>query len=130
MILVDTHIVVWLAFEPHRISKKGLAAITNARKTGSGVGIVDVTLLELAMLATRERIELIGSLESFLQKVESTFIVFPVTGKIAQTSMQFSDRYPKDPIDRMIGAMALLEGIPLVTRDEKIRNSKEVPCIW
>jgi PIN domain nuclease of toxin-antitoxin system len=129
MIVLDTHVVVWLAQEPDRLSSKAVRAIAAARKTG-GVGISDVTLWELAMLVTRERIELATSLESFLRAVESTFVVFPLTAMIAQRSVQFTDRYPADPMDRIIGATALIEGVPLVTRDEKIRRSKEVPSIW
>jgi PIN domain nuclease of toxin-antitoxin system len=82
------------------------------------------------MLATRERIQLTTSLESFLREVEARFIVLPLTGMIAKRSVQFTERYPQDPMDRIIGATALIEGIPLVTKDEKIRHSKEVPSIW
>jgi PIN domain nuclease of toxin-antitoxin system len=129
VILVDTHIVVWLALEPRLLSRKAVAAITEARNS-RGVAIADVTLWELAMLATRERIQLTTSLESFLREVEARFIVLPLTGMIAKRSVQFTERYPQDPMDRIIGATALIEGIPLVTKDEKIRHSKEVPSIW
>ena len=36
----------------------------------------------------------------------------------------------KDPSDRLIGSTAIVEGMPLVTADEKIRNSRIVECIW
>ena len=42
----------------------------------------------------------------------------------------FSARYPDDPADRVIGATALVEGIPLVTADDAVLRSKEVPTIW
>ena len=129
MILVDTHVVAWLALEPRLLSRKAIAAITEARNS-SGVAIADITLWELAMLATRERIQLTTSLESFLREVEARFIVLPLTGMIARRSVQFTERYPNDPADRIIGATALIEGIPLITKDEKIRHSKEVPSIW
>jgi PIN domain nuclease of toxin-antitoxin system len=51
MILVDTHVVVWLAFDPDQLSRKARAAINNTRKNGSGLAISDITLLELATLA-------------------------------------------------------------------------------
>ena len=129
MTLVDTHVVAWLALEPRLLSRKAVAAITKARNS-SGVAIADITLWELAMLATRERIQLTTSLESFLREVEARFIVLPLTGMIARRSVQFTERYPNDPADRIIGATALIEGIPLITKDEKIRHSKEVPSIW
>ncbi len=48
MILVDTHVVVWLAFDQDRLSKKARAAIDDARQNGDGLAICDITLLELA----------------------------------------------------------------------------------
>ena len=48
MILVDTHVVVWLAFDQAQLSKKARVTINDARLTGEGLAISDVTLLELA----------------------------------------------------------------------------------
>jgi len=38
--------------------------------------------------------------------------------------------YPNDPVDRSIGATALVEEIPLLTADAQIRKSRAVPTIW
>ena len=73
VILVDTHVVVWLAFDPHEISRKAKQAIEGARENGDGLAISDITLLELATLVSQGRIRLDISIESFLQEVESRF---------------------------------------------------------
>lgn len=129
MILVDTHVVIWLALAPVQLSAKANAAIKTARKAG-GLAISNVTLWELAMLDSRKRIELLTSLEGFLHEVESSFVVLSITAAIAVKSLHFGERYPKDPMDRIIGATAVMNGMSLITRDEKIRDSKEVSCIW
>jgi PIN domain nuclease of toxin-antitoxin system len=46
VILLDTHVVVWLAFDPSRLSRKATAAIDNSRKSGDGLAICDITLLD------------------------------------------------------------------------------------
>jgi len=74
VILVDTQVVVWLAFDRARLSKNARAAINDARQNGEGLAISDITLLELATLATKGRIRLDISLESFLSEVEARFI--------------------------------------------------------
>ena len=130
LILVDTHVVVWLAFDQSQISSKARAAIDEARALGDGLAISDFTLLELATLASRGRIHLGISLESFLQEVETRFVVFPITGRACARAMGFSAMYPKDPADRIIGATALVEGLSLITADREIRRSKLVPTIW
>jgi PIN domain nuclease of toxin-antitoxin system len=130
LILVDTHVVVWLAFEQYRISSKAKAAIDEARDLRGGLAISDMTLLEIGTLASRGRVHLGISLESFLQEVETRFVVLPITGRACARAMSFPTTYPKDPADRIIGATALVEGLSLVTSDREIRRSKLVPTIW
>ena len=130
MILVDTHVVVWLAFDQDQISKKARAAIDNARRNGDGLAISDITLLELATLASKGRIQLDISLESFLQEVEARFVVLPIGGRACVLAIGLPAAYPKDPADRIIGATALVEGLSLLTADREIRRSKTLQTIW
>ena len=130
MILVDTHVVVWLAFDQNQISTKARAAIDTARRSGDGLAISDITLLELATLASKGRIRLDISLESFLQEVEARFIVLPMSGRACVRAIGLPAAYPKDPADRIIGASALVEGLALVTADRDIRRCKALQTIW
>ncbi len=130
MILVDTHVVVWLAFDQDQISRKGRTAIDNARRNGDGLAIADITLLELATLVSKGRIQLDISLESFLQEVEARFVVLPISGRACVRAIGLPAAYPKDPADRIIGATALVEGLSLLTADREIRRSKALQTIW
>ena len=129
MTLLDTHIVIWLLADPNRLSRMAIHAIRDARANG-GLAISSLTLFELAQLVARNRIQINVSLEMFIQDVESRFVVKPVTGRIAVLSAQLSDIYPKDPMDRLIGATALAEGMILVTADQQIRKCPDVQTIW
>lgn len=130
MLLLDTHVVVWITLSPSHLSKNAVRAIDGARRQARGLFISDVSLLELAGLVARKRIELQVSLESFLEEVESHFAVLPINRRIAARSVQLPSSYPKDPMDRAIAATALVEGFPLVTADEGIKRSKAVKTIW
>jgi len=129
MILLDTHIVVWLAFEPDKLSRRAREAIRAARRQG-GLAIAGITLLELAWLAENGRVETVLSTESFVCLCASKMTVLPITPEIAARAVAFPDSYPKDPQDRLIGATALAEGVELVTHDKSIRKSGLVPVIW
>jgi len=55
VILLDTHVVLWLTSEPARLSAKAKAAIEESRKNDDGLAICDITLLELATLASKAK---------------------------------------------------------------------------
>ena len=130
VILVDTHVVVWLAFDQDRLSKTARAAIDDARQNGDGLAICDITLLELAALFRKGRIRLEISLESFLDEVEARFVVLPVRGRTCARAPGLPADCPKDPADRMMGATALVEGMSLLTADREIRKAQAVRTIW
>jgi PIN domain nuclease of toxin-antitoxin system len=130
VILVDTHVVVWLAFDPHEISRKAKQAIEGARENGDGLAISDITLLELATLVSQGRIRLDISVESFLQEVESRFVVLPMNSRVCARAITLPGTYPQDPADRIIGATALIEGLPLLTADREIRRAGVFQTIW
>ena len=130
MILLDTHVVIWLALEPGRISKRARAAIQETRQRGEGLAVSDITLLEIATIDNKGRIKLSASLEAFLTEIEARFIVLPITGRICVSALALPAAYPRDPADRVIGATALVEGFPLITADDGIRRSKALKTIW
>jgi len=130
LILLDTHVVLWLAADEVRLSRKAKAAIDEARRADSGLAISDFTLYELSTLFRKKRIALTISPESFLSEVERRFIVLPITRPVCLETLAFPPDYPKDPADRIIGATAVVEGLSLVTADRAIRESGVVPTIW
>lgn len=130
MILLDTHVVVWLASDDGRISPRAQAAIDEERQAVRGLAISDFTLYELSLLFRKKQFNLVTSPESFLSEVENRFVVLPITGRVCIGALSLPPGYPKDPADRIIGATALVEGLHLVTADAQIRNSRAVPTIW
>ena len=131
MILLDTHVLVWAAVEPNRLSRAATTALRRARGS-DGAAIAAISLWELASLFSRRRIESYGTVQASVQQViEAVGVaVKDMTLEIAVLATQFPEAYPRDPADRLIGATALAEGIALVTHDEKIRRSPLLKTIW
>jgi PIN domain nuclease of toxin-antitoxin system len=130
LILLDTHVVVWLAQDYQRISPMAQTRVEKAREKDAGVAISGITLFEIALLASRGRVNLRPDVETVLSEVERRFVVLPITANIALQAFELPVGYPKDPVDRIIGATALIHDIPLVTADSQIRKSRAVPTIW
>jgi PIN domain nuclease of toxin-antitoxin system len=130
VILLDTHVILWLALEPEKISRRATVFLQEARDSGVAMAISPVSLYEIARLAGRGRVNLRFPTDAFLRRVEVNFRVQPITVPVAIAAGQFADPFPGDPADRIIAATALIEGMPLVTADERIRRSKVVKTIW
>lgn len=130
MILLDTHVVIWLAQDHQRISPAAHLAIKRAREKERGIAVSDITLFEISLLANRGRLNFKPDVETTLSEVQRQFIVLPITANIALQAFDLPAKYPNDPVDRIIGATALVEDIPLLTADREIRKSRAVPTIW
>ena len=129
MILLDTHVVAWAAADPKRLSRDATSAIRRARR-GEGLAVSAITLWELAQLVARGKVQVYGSVETSVRALIQDMTVIPITPEIAALATQFPDDYPRDPVDRIIGATARAEGITLVTRDERIRRSPLIRTVW
>jgi PIN domain nuclease of toxin-antitoxin system len=126
MILLDTHVLIWLLGEEQKLSAKAKQAM----KDDPQWSISSITLWELAWLAQSGRIVTGQSVETFVRECSRKTDIIPITAAVAARAVVFPDSYPRDPHDRLIGATALVEGIPLVTSDNAIRKSRLVPTIW
>jgi len=139
VIFLDTHVLIWMASDPTRLSRKAREAIRHERedyehekdaREKPGLAIAGITLWELAWLAEHGRIQVTGSVESFVRDTASRVMVQQVTPEIAAFAVQLPPAFPKDPADRLIAATAMVEGAALVTADESIRAAKVVQTIW
>ena len=107
MILLETHVLVWLVGQPEKLSKAAASAIRRARNS-DGMAIADITVWELALLFSRGVLLSHGTVENTVRNLlnRSGVTVKPVTAEVAALATQFPSDYPHDPVDRLIGATA------------------------
>ncbi len=131
MMLLDTHALIWLVAEPKRLSQAAATSIGRAYGT-DGLGIASITLWELAMLFSKGHLQATGTTDSAIRSMveRARVAVKDITPAIAALATQFPASYPADPADRLIGATARAEGLTLVTRDRRIRESNLVSTVW
>ncbi len=78
------------------------------------------------------RLGLRGTSETVLTRLveETGVVVKEITPAVAILAVQFTQEFPRDPADRLIAATARAEGLPLVTRDARLRRSRLVETVW
>jgi len=131
VILLDTHVLVWQVVEPEHLSRAAASAIRRAR-TNQGISVAAISLWELARLFWQGHVKGRGSVEASVRALldESGAEVKPITAEIAALAWQFPEDFPRDPADRLIAATARSEGMTLITRDERIRQSPLLKTLW
>jgi PIN domain nuclease of toxin-antitoxin system len=131
VILLDTHVLVWMVSDSSRLSRPAAREMHKAEQKGE-LAIASITLWELALLYECGRLRTSGSIESALRTIveKSQVHVIDLTPEIAALTTTFPESYPKDPGDRLIGATARALGLTLVTQDERIRSSPLVRSLW
>lgn len=131
MIVLDTHVWVWWLSESHSLSSKVQKLITEA-KAKQAIYISSISVWEVAQLSTRGRLQLTMDYPDWIVQAESlSFINFvPVDNHIALRSVQLPPPLHQDPVDRVIMATALILGMPLITKDEKISRYPHLKTIW
>lgn len=131
MILLDTHVLVWMVSDSSRLSRAAARELRKAEQTGD-MAIASITLWELALLYHHGRLRTSGSIESAIRMIleKSRVQVLEVNPEIAALTTTFPESFPKDPGDRLIGATARAYGLTLVTQDDRILSSPLIRSIW
>lgn len=131
-IICDTHVLLFWADAPDRLSTLARATLERGVESGT-LACSDITLWEIALLYARGRINNRSGIASgeYVRDILTAMRmhVLPITAEIAELS-QSTDFRHGDPADRLIGATALATRAPLITADERLRNVLGLRHIW
>ncbi len=118
MILLDTHVLVWLLSDDRRIGKQAREAIDSSWARGEAA-VSAITFWEVAMLQGKGRLSLLADIGAWRASLlEEGLIEIAVDGEVGIRAGLLQD-LRGDPADRLIVATAL-EGHQLVTADQQL----------
>jgi len=129
--VADTHAVIWYVMADRRLSSQAKAAIDSAAAAGDTVLVSGITFVEMVYLVDKGRIDA-ATYEVVLEALErprAVLVEAPVDRAVAQAMRQVPCTEIPELGDRVIAATAIAYGVPVISRDGKIRLSS-VPTIW
>ena len=131
MILLDTHILIWDALSPEKMSKTAMEAI-ESEEAKNQLLIADISLWEIAMLIDKGRLSISADAGTFIDALLKlrNYEVVPINAEIAFKSIELSKVIQSDPADSLIAATSLVNNATLITADSKILYSKVVKTLW
>ena len=121
LLLLDTHVWLWLVAGSADLSTEARLTIDEAASAGS-LRIAAISLWEVALLASRGRIVLGKSIGPWLEEAlaDPGPAIDPLSPQIAAESYALPDVFHRDPADRLIVATARVANATLMTRDQRI----------
>jgi PIN domain nuclease of toxin-antitoxin system len=116
--LLDTHIWLWAAFEPHKLTSE-VHELLN--RSGADLFLSAISLWELSVLVEKKRLALKEDFGVWVQRSASDLKLqeISLSWKVIH-EMRFILPNHKDPADRFLAATAIAFDLVLVTADQKL----------
>lgn len=120
MILLDTHIWIWLVTKNAQLTKPTKEVIEKQLKNGLGLSVI--SCWEVSKLVERGRLSFSISMSEWMEQA----LAYPgiqlldLTPRIAIESTELPEAFHRDPADQIIVATARVHDLPLLTMDTRI----------
>ena len=125
-ILVDTHVFLWMAMTPMRLSGRVRALLAD---TANELFLSDASVWEIAIKYKTGRLELSGEPSLWIPLRVERYYLTELT--IRRDHIFRAGGLPlhhRDPFDRLLVAQAQVEGLTLLTADARL-SAYDVPVI-
>ena len=128
--VTDTHPLVWYASgQRHKLSKRVIRIFEGADRNTVLVYVPAMVLWEVYTLIRKRRVELRQPFDHWAQMLPRRgFEVVPVDLPLVLEARWLT--FSRDPFDLSIVATAKLKDLPLITKDETIREAGVVEETW
>ena len=126
-LLLDTHIWLWSALDPARLSSRGAAALENP---SNELWLSPISLWEALTLCQKRRLILEPNPQAWIADTLDTTPMreAQVTYQVAKETARVQLPH-HDPADRFLVATARVFGLTLVTADEQLLKAGQVQVL-
>jgi PIN domain nuclease of toxin-antitoxin system len=129
--VADTHTALWFLFGDPRLSPRAKQFIDHAAGRRQKVLLTPISLAEVIYLTEKGRLPsgVFDDLREALANPNHAFEEAPFTGDIVNAMRSVPRAEVPDMPDRIVAATAAYFGVPVITRDGRIRASN-VETVW
>ena len=126
-LLLDTHIWLWSALEPARLSKRVQRALDDPKNE---LWLSPMSVWETLVLARKKRVALDPSPEQWVRRAIAELPIHEahLNHEVAIRSETVKLGH-NDPADRFLVATALVHDLTLVTADRRLLKGRHVPTL-
>lgn len=126
-LLLDTHIILWSAAEPEKLSQN---ITENLKNESNELWFSPISVWEILLLAEKGRISIGADIEKSVREI---FRKIPLNEAALNQEVAIKSRFVRlphqDPADRFLAATAIVYDFTLVTADSRILSTKGVPVL-
>src|SRR5579872_2916197 len=129
--VADTHTALWYLFNDSRLSVTAGDFIDEAGAVGSRIIVSSISLVEIVYLSEKNRLQANAyeDLKAAIADPDHVFKEAPFTVEIVDVMRQVARAEVPDMPDRIVAATAAYFGVPVLSRDGRIRASR-VRTVW
>jgi len=125
-LLLDTHVVLWIAENSSSFSDRARSALSDAR-VAKYVSIVSAW--EVAIKTGTGKLNVAGGLTGYYRMIDNIGLFTLSVERHHLQQIPVLPRYHKDPFDRLLVSTAMAENMTLITADENI-HKYDVSWLW
>jgi len=118
--IIDTHILIWLATNPQKISQSVLDIIEN---TDNRIFVSTISLWEIAIKLIIKKLDLRGigikELIDICNDQNINIVEFPVSAAVQYQKLPLKENH-RDPFDRALVSLCIADGYTFLSHDGKI----------
>ncbi len=129
--VADTHTALWYLLKNPRLSTAARKFIDEAARNGDEIMVSPISIAEVVYLVEKGRLDLSAyhGLKQALEDPEYVIGEAPFTNEVIEAMRHVPRVEIPDMPDRLIAATAVYLGVPVVSRDGRIRASR-VRTVW
>lgn len=121
-IILDTCALLWWSLDPKKLSQSAAIAIEQMEREKNGL-TPSMAIWKIAIKVKNKKLDLGVPIDNYVSRLKKSDVVkiVPVDADILLKSVDL-EWIHRDPVDRIMVAMALNQSCSIITKDSKIRE--------